>query len=489
MNSPHNLLKRSIHRSFLSRQDKGDPVIPHLPGGNGSAGGNGAGGGGDTGGNTGGGAGNNGGNSGSVSSPGPSASPSPSPSNSARPSSSPPPAPSSTPRPSSTTARPTPSSPSPTPSAKPTSTSQPPSSSTTASSTAQSSSSASVSASSTTGTTSSTATTVARTIAPAVVPLANTGAPIASSFRPVTQTDIDSAGSTITADPADANGGSSAISAGPIAGGVIGGLIALGVLGFVIATFLRRRSRQRRRRARQQQHESDFGTFNRSAFVKPKAPMDEPDTVPDMAEAKEEHVSAGYGATGTAIPPSQLAAAAPAPAKVQERPKYVFGQSPEGSTGSGSDDNHNAAQQQHGDNGEAYAGAYGSDPHAQAAYNAEAYGSYAQYTDAAGGAGYQEAERGYQAQQGYDQQQEYVQQQPQGYYDQSGVWVSYDQTAGGAYYDQHQQQQYDYAQAYDQYVTQPGQAVAYQPEATAYQPPHPYAHTGATRGDAAYGGM
>jgi hypothetical protein len=316
----------------------------------------------------------------------------------------------------------------------------------------------------------------------------NTGLAIPSSFRAVTPTDVDSAGSTITADPADASGRSSGISAGPVAGGVIGGLIALGVLGFVIATFLRRRSRQRRRRARHQQHESDFGTFNRSAFIKPKA---EPDVVPDMTEAKEEHVSAGYGATGTAVPPSQLAAATTsattAPVKVQERPKYVFGQPPEAGTDSGSDGNHHAAQQQHADNSEAYAGAYSSDPQAQAAYNAEAYGSYTQYTDAAGGAGYQEAERGYQAQQGYDQQQGYVQQQAQGYYDQSGAWVSYDQSS--AYYEQNQQQ-YDYAQAYDQYVAQPGQAVAYQPtETSGYQPPHPYAHSSATRGDAAYGGM
>jgi hypothetical protein len=222
--------------------------------------------------------------------------------------------------------------------------------------------------------------------------------------------------------------------------------------------------------------------------------MDEPDVVPDMAEARDEHVSSGYGATGTAIPPSQLAAAtatsgAAAPAKVQERPKYVFGQSPEAGTGSGSDDNHNAAQQQHGDNSEAYAGAYSTDDQTQAAYNAEAYGAYAQYADAAGGAGYQEAERGYQAQQGYDQQQEYVQQQPQGYYDQSGAWVSYEQSSSSEYYEQHQQH-YEYSQSYEQYGAQPGQAVAYQPaEAIGYQPPHPYAHSGATRGDAAYGGM
>jgi hypothetical protein len=133
----------------------------------------------------------------------------------------------------------------------------------------------------------------------------------------------------------------------------------------------------------------------------------------------------------------------------------------------------------------------------QTSYDAEAYGSYAQYADAGAVAGtgvaaggYQDAQREYQGQQGYDQNQ-------QVYYDQSGHVAGYDQAQQG-YFDQTQYPtQYGYAQqpAYDQaqypqaHYDQTQQQYQ-QPAQEGYQSPHPYATAaGSAKTDAAYGGM
>ena len=217
-------------------------------------------------------------------------------------------------------------------------------------------------------------------------------------------------------------------------------------------------------------HESDFGTFNRSAFVTDKNPP----TLPEMAESGGHSASAsistagvaGYGAAGSvATPPSQALAAsnaAAAAAVLQERPKYVYGQDPNAAADSQNEDD--VASEAHG-------GAYSSQPQPQTGYDAEAYGSYAQYAE--GGqaeAAYQEAQREYQAQQGYDAQHGYYdqnayaaygqQQQQGGFYDQNAYAQGYDQQA---YAQQgYDQTQYDYSQQHPQ-------------QQEAYQQQHPYA--------------
>lgn len=294
-----------------------------------------------------------------------------------------------------------------------------------------------------------------------------------SSFRDITPTSDDSAGSTITADAVD-NTGATGTSAGSIAGGVIGGLLGLAVLAFIVA-FILRRTRQRRRRALR--HESDFGTFNRSAFVTEKNPP----TVPDMSEASGHGSSpsvstvggagmAGYGAAsgGATLPSQALAAAnaASAAAVLQERPKYVYGQDPNAAADSQHDQDDAAS--------EAHGGAYSSQPQAQTGYDAEAYGSYAQYAEGGQAEGaYQDAQREYQGQQGYEAQQGYDGQQA--YYDQN-AYAGYDQQQQGGFYDQNAYVQgYDqqaYAQGYDQTQYDYSQQ---QPQQEAYQAPHPYA--------------
>jgi hypothetical protein len=218
-------------------------------------------------------------------------------------------------------------------------------------------------------------------------------------------------------------------------------------------------------------HESDFGTFNRSAFVTDKNPP----TLPDISETRG-HAStlsastvggpgmAGYGAAGGgATPPSQALAAAnaaTAAAVLQERPKYVYGQDPNAAAADGQHDQDDAASEAHG-------GAYSSQPQAQTGYDAEAYSNYAQYAEGGQAEGaYQDAQREYQGQQGQ-----------QGYYDQN-AYAAYDQQQQqqGGFYDQNA-----YAQGYDQqaYAQQGYDQTQYdysqqQPQQEAYQHPHPY---------------
>ena len=170
---------------------------------------------------------------------------------------------------------------------------------------------------------------------------------------------------------------------------------------------------------------------------------------------------AGYGSAASteATPPSMALAnanaAAAAAATLQERPKYVYGQNPANDASTtGSRDQDDSGSVAHG-------GAYSSEPQMQTSYNAEAYGSYAQYADAGadvvGGTGvavggYQDAQREYLGQQGYDQNQ-------QAYYDQNAYAAGYNNQAQQGYYDQSgyvatgydQQAQYNYSQqGYDQ---------------------------------------
>jgi hypothetical protein len=139
---------------------------------------------------------------------------------------------------------------------------------------------------------------------------------------------------------------------------------------------------------------------------------------------------AGYGTAAgpgpTAVPPSEAFAAsndgptAVGGPQLHERPKYVFGQAPDdGHPGNNDDD--------------ATHGAYSSHPVQQTAYDQEAY-AYA------GGSGYQDAERAYQAAAGAAAS--------AGYYDQNGYYYSNGgdpnaYAAGvGQYYDYSQHAQY-----------------------------------------------
>ena len=197
--------------------------------------------------------------------------------------------------------------------------------------------------------------------------------------------------------------------------------------------------------------DSDFGNFRRSMFATSRTPsaihtmhnMSETNIAPSL---KEPYVP--YSGTTTTQPPSEALAAATAattPASgggLQERPKYVYGQDPSPAT----------EQQQHDDTvSDAHGGVYSSQPQAQGAYNAEAYGSYAKYEDVGDGivggvptgtAEYQEAQRAYQGQQGYDQSHydpahyAYDQSQYQGYgqqphYPQAYAMGSNDAETGG----------------------------------------------------------
>ncbi|KDR80867.1 hypothetical protein GALMADRAFT_222460 [Galerina marginata CBS 339.88] len=401
----------------------------------------------------------------------------------------PPPPPSSTPTPTSPPPKtskttPTPTPPPPSPSSSPPPANTPSSKSTSSSSSSGSSSSSSSSSSSIVS------------IPPAALntnkAIANTptqgGLLPTSSFGNVTPTNVDSAGTTVVADPIQTTGAAK-MSTGSIVGIVAGTLIGLTIIGFLSLYILRRLKRNQR----YGRHESDFGTFNRSAFIREK----EPPVLPDMAERGHTVAPSltNEQAAGIATPPSQALAAANAAAAaaaagpvapLQERPKYVFGQIPAPTHDNASDD----------DVSDVANGVYSSEPQAQMAYNAEAYGSYARYDDAgqgvvggvgvAVGGGYQDAQREYQGQQGYydqnGQEAYYDQNQQQGYYDQQhqqGYAVGYDQQA------QYAEGQYDYSQQHEQYAQQQPQ----EQEASAYQPPHPYANGAVAGGKAAYGGM
>lgn len=188
---------------------------------------------------------------------------------------------------------------------------------------------------------------------------------------------------------------------------------------------------------------SEFGTLRRSLFMTPRSTVVTP-AMQDMAET-DNYIAPSFNEpstpTATAQPPSRALQAANAAATtvtsggLQERPKYVYGQDPTANQ-----------QRQYDDvaSDVAYGGAYSSQAQVQGAYNAEAYGSYAQYQDVSNGvvgdvptgtATYQDAQRAYQGQQGYDQS-HYATYDPSHY-------ASYDQ----AQYEGYGQQQQDY-QAY-----------------------------------------
>ncbi|TEB33275.1 hypothetical protein FA13DRAFT_197977 [Coprinellus micaceus] len=185
-----------------------------------------------------------------------------------------------------------------------------------------------------------------------------------------------------------------------------------------------------------------------------------------------------YGATNSsasaysdAAASTAAVAAAGASHGLQERPKYVYGQSDsaEQQQNNGEDD---VSEHAH--------GAYSSEPQVQQSYNAESYGSYAAY-DAS--AGYQDATRQYQGQEGYAQD-GYA---AQGYDAYGNHPYGQQQYAQG--YDAAQYAQYD---ANQQYVVDPTQYAQYDQYATAgQQPAGGSSHAGAhpTRNDDAYGGM
>jgi len=218
-------------------------------------------------------------------------------------------------------------------------------------------------------------------------------------------------------------------------------------------------------------HNSDFGTFNRSVEKPAAADMSEKghNVAPSVSSAAGAGM-AGFGSAAAAatVPVAKNENNAPiatAPAvPLQERPKYVYGQEPVSSkTGGATDD-------------DTTHGAYSTEPQMQASYNAEAYGNYAH-------AAYQDAEREYQGQTGYAHggyDQQYDQQQyAQGQYDQQAY-------AHGGY---DNQQQYAYPQN-DQYY---GYATSGQEQMAGgsnYQQPHPYSTTSMAGKNAdAYGGM
>lgn len=301
---------------------------------------------------------------------------------------------------------------------------------------------------------------------------------------------VDGAGHTVSATslPSDTGG----VSTGGIVGSVAGGLAGLAILGIIIAIVLRRMRRKRL-------EDDDFGTdFRKSAFVT------ESTRPSSMAEVARGHAVAPsisnpgmagqgsytYGATdasayGSDMGGASAAAAAAAAQGLQERPKYVYGQTDGQQQHAGGDDD--ASEHAH--------GIYSSEPQVQQAYNAEQYGSYAAYDN---GAGYQDATRQYQGQEGYAQDGAYA---TDGYNASQG----YDAAAQGydAYnnhpygqqyaqpgYDASQYAQYDPNQAY---VVDPSQQQYAQYDQNAYvqnnvqQPQQAGAHP--ARHDDAYGGM
>lgn len=232
-------------------------------------------------------------------------------------------------------------------------------------------------------------------------------------------------------------------------GGVAGGLAALGVLVFIIMFMLRKI--RKRRETEAEFNDEDFGNeFRRSAFVQDNSAPQSPNMMqthhnhtvspsisgPGMAGqgAYTSAPAAGYGGYGATD-----ASGAALGGGLQERPKYVYGQS------DGSSDDH--ANGVYSSQPQPMQVGYGSDPFGPAggSYNAyDAQGSYAAY-DAQGG--YAQATREYQGQDGYAVTAEggyaaqgYDQQYAQGYAAQG-----YE----GQYAAQGQPQQHPYNQAYD----------------------------------------
>ncbi|TFK39696.1 hypothetical protein BDQ12DRAFT_664932 [Crucibulum laeve] len=345
----------------------------------------------------------------------------------------PPPASSSQPPAQSSVAPPKPSSspsstPSATPVTKPSSTSvqQPPSSSDTSkeSSTAQSSSSSSPSSSgsdSSSASTSSTASITGTTARITSTP-SQTLRDQSSSFRTLARTTVDSSGATITADALPSTEATGGVSTGTIVGGVAGGIAGVAVLCLIVA-FILRRMRKRSRNLDDDYNPSDF---RRSAFVADNNAGSP--TLPDMTQRghtvapsisggpgmaghgayQGQHGDVNYGAAAVGAGVG-VGAAVAAGTVLQERPRYTYGQDYTMNNAS------NTAPALDDDGSEIAHGAYSSQPQMQAAYNPEAYGSYAAYE---GGAGYQEATREYQGQQGQQQQYYDDHQEYQHYYDQ-----------------------------------------------------------------------
>ena len=200
--------------------------------------------------------------------------------------------------------------------------------------------------------------------------------------------------------------------------------------------------------------QSEFSTFgNFGPADSATSPEDKLDDVTEKRHNVAPSISssiamnlAGYGASGGAAPsdpvasPSEALAASNAPTAIgaphlHERPKYVFGQSRDGDQPDVGE-NHPMDTQ----------GAYNSH---LASYDQNAYGY-------AGGSGYQDAERAYQA--------TGVEAAAGGYYDQNGYYYSNSgdpnaYAAGvGQYYDYSQQQQHAQYQHHGQ---TPSQSQAY----------------------------
>ncbi|RDB18529.1 hypothetical protein Hypma_000236 [Hypsizygus marmoreus] len=302
----------------------------------------------------------------------PSASPSPNPS----PSTSPPP-PSSTSKTSSRTSPPASPTPTPNPSPSDTTTTADTNTNTntdtttntnTSASDSSSSESSSESTSSQTGTTSGTTTTsppVTTITGPAVTRTQT------SSLAKFSTTIIDNAAITISASPTASP--SSGISTGAIVGSVAGGIAIIAVIGIIVAFFLRRWRRNR----------ISDADFNQDEFIRS----------PNMMESEFRDGHGGYRAsTFDPVPPSmsQQAHQSIAPSlssgsnlagqgaypytggAIQERQPYTYGQA--------YTDN-NIAREDESSSEIAHGGAYSSQPQPQAAYNPEAYASYAYSTD------------------------------------------------------------------------------------------------------------
>ncbi|KAJ3493497.1 hypothetical protein NLJ89_g11006 [Agrocybe chaxingu] len=350
-----------------------------------------------------------------------------------------------------------------------------------------------------------------RTTTTAVAGLVNTATNTrqTSSFRSVTPTDVDNAGSTVSASAVPE--ATSGVSTGSIVGGVVGAIAGIALFGFLIMFFLRKWSASAAMLPATSPTSAPSGVP--PSYLTSRVP-----NTPDMGRTPGTTTSrlrspapsvptwqaTAQPALTTATPPSQALAAAnnttATTSPLQERPKYVYGQDPTAAT-TGND----AAVED--DLSDHAHGAYSSQPQVQAAYNPEAYGSYAKYEDgtATGTAvttgGYQDATREYQAQGGYAVSGNVYDQQA--YYDQSayaqGGYDPQTYIAQGGYAQQAYAAGYDqtgyatgYAQGgYEQQGQQQQQQTGYAQTAEGYQAPHPYTtqDTAASKHAAAYGGM
>ena len=242
---------------------------------------------------------------------------------------------------------------------------------------------------------------------------------------------------------------------------------------------------RKRREAEAEFNDEDFGnTFDRSAFVQETSAPSTPNMMqthhavspsvsgPGMAGqgAYTTAAASGYGGYGATDASGAALGGAAAANGLQERPKYVYGQSDHDHDDHVSDHAHGAYSSQP----QPMQVGYGSDPFGASgggyggAYNAQ--GSYAAY-DAQGG--YAQATREYQGQEGYTAEGGYA---AQGYDQQYAQGYEGQYAAQG--YDAQQPQQHPYNQAYDASQYANGQTAASVP-----QQQKKAAH------DDAYGGM